>query len=314
MTQQAFSLEFPLSTKALPHISFLGFLFGSTLVASRFSVGQFHPTTYIGLRLTMAGLCHAVIYVTVNGRYKWPTNCQLWTHGAIVGVLGTAVPMTLIVSSLQYLSSGIASIMITTGPAVTVIMAHFWLSDESLTKRKSAGVLLALTGTMLLAARGESGIAGVGRANMIGYVMIITAVILASGMTIYIRKYMNQYEPFDVASIRMFVASIVVMPLSILFVGFDMHTVNSNGIWALIYAALIGTFGGLLLSVHNIKRFGATAAAMTAYIIPIVAGIGGVLLLDEQITLYMILGMALIIAGIAILNHRAIPPTGVFRI
>ncbi|MCP5099577.1 MAG: DMT family transporter [Chloroflexi bacterium] len=296
-----------MTAQALPYISFLGLLFGSTLVASRFSVGQFHPTTYIGLRLTIAGLSHVFIYMLVNQRYKWPTNRRLWLHGTIVGVMGTAVPMTFIVSSLQYLSSGIASILITTGPAITVIMAHLWLPDESLTKRKGAGVILALGGTMLLAARGESGIAGSGRANMIGYVMIITAVIFASAMTIYIRKYMRQYESFDVASIRMFVATLVVMPLSILFVGFDMQSVDSQGVMALVYAALIGTFGGLLLSVYNIKRFGATAAAMTAYVIPIVAGIGGVFFLDEQITLFMFIGMALIVAGIATINQRRQP-------
>jgi len=290
--------------EALPYITFLGFLFGSTLIASRFSVGQFEPTTYIGLRLSLAGLGHVLLYTFANRRYKWPKDKKLWLHAGLLGVLGTAVPMTGIVTSLQFLSSGVASILITTGPAITVLMAHFLLPDESLTLRKSIGVMLALSGTVLLAASGESGLADAAHAPTFGYVLIIAAIVIASFSTIYIRKYMQGYNSFDVSSIRMFTAAAAVIPLSIVLIGFDLSAVTDQGYLALGYAAFIGTFGGMILSVYNIKRFGASAAAMTAYVIPIVAGIGGVLFLGEKVTAVMFIGMAIIIAGIAILNQK----------
>jgi drug/metabolite transporter (DMT)-like permease len=296
-------LEYSVTIEALPYITFLGFLFGSTLIASRFSVGQFEPTTYIGLRLSLAGLGHVLFYTFLNRRYKWPTDKKLWQRAGLLGVIGTAVPMTGIVTSLQYLSSGVASILITTGPAITVLMAHFLLEDESLTVRKSIGVTLALGGTSLLALSGESGLAD-STGTPIGYLLIITAIVVASYSSIYIRKYMGEYKSFDVSSIRMFTAAATVIPLSILIIGFDLSSVTGQGYFALGYAALIGTFGGMILSVYNIKRFGATASAMTAYVIPIVAGIGGVLFLGEQITAVMLIGMAIIIAGIAILNQK----------
>lgn len=293
-----------MTIEALPYITFLGFLFGSTLIASRFSVGQFEPTTYIGLRLSLAGLGHVLLYTFVNRRYKWPRDKKLWLHAGLLGVLGTAVPMTGIVTSLQYLSSGVASILITTGPAITVLMAHFLLPDESLTLRKSIGVMLALGGTSMLAVSGESGLADASQAPTFGYVLIIGAIVIASFSTIYIRKYMQGYNSFDVSSIRMFTAAATVIPLSLVLIGFDLSAVTNQGYMALVYAAFIGTFGGMILSVYNIKRFGATASAMTAYVIPIVAGIGGVLFLGERITAVMLIGMAIIIAGIAILNQK----------
>ena len=61
----------------------------------------------------------------------------------------------------------------------------------------------------------------------------------------------------------------------------------------------------MMLSFYNIKRFGATAAAMTSYVMPIVTGIGGWLLLDEQITLGMLVGVVLIISGIALINRKS---------
>ena len=57
-----------MTTQALPFIVLLGFFYGSTLVASRFSVGQFEPLTYIGLRVTMASIAHVAIYLAVRKR------------------------------------------------------------------------------------------------------------------------------------------------------------------------------------------------------------------------------------------------------
>ncbi len=293
-----------MTAQALPYISFLGFLFGSTLVASRFSVGQFQPTTYIGLRLTMAGLGHIAFYTLVSRRYRWPTDRRLWLRASILGVLGTAVPMTSIVTALQYLSSGLAAIFITTSPAITVLLAHFFLSDEALNRRKVFGVALALTGTIVLASSGESGLADVGKANPLGYILMLLAMTMGGASSVYIRKYLSDYNAFDVASIRMVVAAVVVMPLSALIIGFDLHSVTPSGYMALLYAALVGTFAGLLLAVYNVKRFGATAAAMTGYIVPIFAGLGGVLLLDEQITAVMLVGVVLIVSGIVIINRN----------
>ena len=292
-----------MATQALPYITFVGFLFGSTLIASRFSVGQYAPSTYIGLRLVIASLAHLLLYLLLRGRYRWPTDRRLWKHAIILGILGTALPMLAIVSALQYLSSGIAAITLTTGPAMTVILAHFFLNDEPLTRIKGFGVILAFIGTFVLAVSGESGIPTIGQANPVGYILILFAMFMGSVSAIYIRKYLHEYQPYDIASIRMFAAAIFVMPLSLLLIGFDMSQVNQAGYFALIYAGLVGTFGGMLMMVYNISRFGATASAMTAYIIPLVAGIGGVLFLDEQITAVMVVGMIFIIGGVAIINR-----------
>ncbi|RME78812.1 MAG: DMT family transporter [Chloroflexi bacterium] len=290
-----------MSTAAVPYILLLGFLFGSTLIASRFSVGQFHPTTYIWLRMALASLGHAGVYLL--GHRQWPADPQLWRRAALLGVLGTAIPMTSIVTSLQYQSAGLTSILLTAGPAVTVVMAHFFLPDEPLSGRKSAGVILALGGGVLLALRGESGLPDVTRASPVGYGLVLLAILTSSGMTIYARKYMQSYNAFDVASVRMLAATLTVAPLSLVWVGFDLSRVTGVGYFALGYAALVGTFLGMLVAFYNIKRFGATAAAMALYIIPAVAGIGGVLVLGETITLWMLAGLALIAGGIWLINR-----------
>ena len=298
------SLEFALPLQAIPYVILLGFFFGSTLVVSRFSVGQFEPSTYIGLRLLIAGVAHLLVYLFLSRRFPLPKDRTVWKHAIFLGVFGTAIPMTCIVTSLQYLSSGVSSTLLTLGPAVIVIMAHFILPDESLTRRKIIGVTIAFAGALFLALSGETGLSGEEVVNPLGYILIFTAIFISNGMTVYSRKYMKDFDAYDVASIRMWAAALVVLPLSILMIGVNFEAVTTIGYVGLLYAALIGTFAGLLLAFYNIKRFGATASAMTAYVIPVVAGIGGVLFLDEQITAVMLIGMVLIIIGIAILQSK----------
>jgi drug/metabolite transporter (DMT)-like permease len=158
-----------------------------------------------------------------------------------------------------------------------------------------------------MAARGESGLADVGRANPWGYGLVVVALVIGNGMTIYTRKFMRQFDAFDVASIRMLVTAIVVMPFAILFTGIDLEVIDMPGVLTLVYGALVGNFGGMYLAYRNLTRFGVTVTSMTDYVIPIVAGLGGVLVLGEQITLGMIVGMVLIILGIAFINwHRRV--------
>jgi drug/metabolite transporter (DMT)-like permease len=218
--------------------------------------------------------------------------------------MGTAIPMNLFVAALMYQSSGITAILNTLSPAIIVVMAHFSLPEEPLTKRKSVGVVLALSGALLLMLLGESGLPDINQASPMGYILTFTAMICASTSVVYARKFMADLDSLQVTSARVFIAALVTMPLSVLFVGFDLSHVNQQGLFALGWAAFAGAFVAMLISFYNIKRFGATAAAMTAYVIPVVASIGGLLLLDEQITLGMVAGMALIVAGIAIINQR----------
>lgn len=290
--------------KAIPYIVLLGCLFGVTLVVSRYSVGQFGPITYIGLRLTLVSVGFAVAYSLPIVNRGWPQGGELWRRSIVMGVLGTAIPMTGIVSSLQYLSSGLTSIMITVNPAITVLMAHFFLDDEPLTRRKAAGVLFAIGGAVLLIVLGESGLPNVGQANPVGYLLVLGGMFFGSIMTIYTRKYMQCYQALDVTAIRMFAGALVLIPISLLVEGFDVGSVDYGGVLGLLFAAFVGTFLGFWLSFYNIQRFGATASVMTSYIVPIVTCLIGVLFLEEHLTWGMFAAIGFIILGVWLINSK----------
>lgn len=292
-----------MNSQALPFILLQGFLWGTSLLASRYGVAQFHPTVFAGLRQLLASGAYLVVYLVSGGRRRLPRDARLWRYAALLGVIGTAVPMVCIVSSMQYQSATVTSILLTAGPVITIVMAHFSLSDETLNRRKASGVVVALGGALLLAVRGESGLAEVGRADPTGYVLVLLAMLSAGAASIYARRFMREMDTLDVASVRMFSAAALVAPLGVLSAGIDFQAADAQGFLALGYSAIIGTFVAMGLSFYIVQRFGATAQATSLYVTPVVAGLGGVLFLDEQITAGMLAGLGLVAAGLALIQQ-----------
>ena len=293
-----------MNIRAFLTVLLAGFFFGSSLIASRFGVGQFNAFVFVGLRFTIAGVCFLSVYLLFQRRHPWPKDTRLWLQAATMGLIGTGIPTAAIVGSLLFQSSGVTSILVTTGPALTVVLAHFFLPGEVLTWRKVFGVLLALSGALLVTIRGETGLPDVTEANPLGYGLVVLALLCFSGMTIYTRKYMRTYDSFDVTSIQVFASALVIMPLVTVFIGLDFTNVTWLGYTALAYAGIVSTFFGFILFFAIVRNYGATTAAMTNYVVPVAASLGGILLLNEQFTVGMLAGMGLTLIGIALINYR----------
>jgi drug/metabolite transporter (DMT)-like permease len=289
------------NVKALPYIILLGFLFGSNMVAARFSLGQFDPNTFNSLRLIIVTFCFVLIYA-VSPKKRWPRDRKLWLNAGLWGIIGLAIPMTAFITSLKYLSSGVASLLVTLNAPATVLMAQVFLADEKLTKRKVIGILIAFAGAALILIRGESGLAEFVRADWRGYALVGVGVLTAAGGLIYARRFLQGGDNIDVVAIRMVVSALVIIPFTYLMGGFDMSNVQTSGILVLIYAAIIATLLTFLLEFYIVDHFGASSASQSSYVIPVVATTLGVLLLGEQVTATIILGMIAIFIGLRFLN------------
>ncbi len=281
-------------------------MFGSTLIASRFSTGQFATPTYIATRLVIASLFFVCIYL-VSPTRTWPTDPKLWFHGALLGIIATAITMNFIVGALNFLSSGLTSLLLTLNPAFVVIAAQLFLPDERLNVRQVLGVICAMSGALVMAWRGETGLALSSGNALLGYGMVIAALLIGAWQNIHIRKYVRHFDAFQVASVRMWFAAITGIIISWTLVGFDFSRVELSGYAALLYASVAGTFLGIMISLYNTQRFGATTSAMTSYIIPIITTVGGILILDETFTPVMGVGMLLIFTGLVLVQAKKQP-------
>ena len=290
-------------TKAFPFIGLLSLFWGTNIVASRYGVDEFDPYLFIALRLFIATFFFILIFFLQ--RRIWPTDLQVWRHAAFSGVIGVSIPMTLFILSLQYQSSGVASIFVTTGPAMLVIAAHFFLPDEKMTHNKAMGVALALSGSLFLALRGENGLADVGGASPLGFILIIIGLSFDAANAIFVRRRMRQMDPIAVTGIRLSIGALITIIVALLLSDGSWAGISAAGYFSLAYAALIGALAGQFLAFYITRRFGATAFSLTSYLIPVVATTFGVLLLGEIVTWGMLVGVLLIGGGIYLINRPA---------
>lgn len=289
-------------TKAFPYIALLSLFWGTNIVASRFGISEFDPYLFIALRLSIATAAFALV-LFLSGR-GFPRDGRVWRLATISGILGVSVPMTTFILSLQYQSSGVASIFVTLSPALIVVAAHFVLPDEKMGRNKLTGLVLALAGSLFLALRGESGLADVGRANPLGFILIMIGLTSETINAMFVRLRMKELDPMGVTGIRLLVGAVIVTIVALLVGEFSLEAITPAGYFSLAYAALIGALAGQFMAFYIMRNFGATAFSLTAYLIPMVAIIFGVLLLGEIVTWAMFVGVVLIGGGIYLINRR----------
>lgn len=288
-------------TKAFPYVGLLGFFWGSNLVAARFGTGEFSPFFFIALRLIIATVCFLPFMVT--GGRTFPTHRETWRLAIISGILGVAIPMSVFILALQYMSSGLVSIFVTAAPAFIAVAAHFFLPDERLSGAKWGGVALALLGSVFLVGLGESGLANVGRVDPRGPLLIVFGLMGDAANTVFVRRNMRDQDTYQVTGIRLFTAAVILIMLTLGFETVSFEGVTGWGVFSLLYAALVGAIAGQFMAFYIMREFGAISFSMVAFVIPIVATILGVFILEEVVTWAMGIGVVLIAAGIWVLNR-----------
>jgi drug/metabolite transporter (DMT)-like permease len=296
-----------LAHSPFPSVFLTGVLLGSTLVVTRFSLGQFETQTYVALRLAGGALAFLIGYLIFRLR-PWPRDPGLWLRAGIYGLIGTALTMTGFTQSLRYQSSGVTSLLTTLSPVETALLAHFFLKGESLTRQRLFGGVLAFAGAGLLLLRGESGLADLAQADWRGYAWALMGITSNSIGLVYARRWLRTEDPFVVTSIRIITGALAIGLLTALTVGYDLGAVRPSGLLAVLYAAIAGTFMAFLFYLTIVQRFSATIASQTEYVVPLIATGLGVIFLGEQVTLTMLAGMLIIFAGLAIFDRAGRKP------
>jgi drug/metabolite transporter (DMT)-like permease len=77
-----------------------------------------------------------------------------------------------------------------------------------------------------------------------------------------------------------------------------------EAILAVVWLGLLGSGLAYLCYFRILQHWGATRTSTVAYLLPVVGIVLGALVLEEQVTWSTILGTALIIGGIALVNSR----------
>lgn len=231
-----------------------------------------------------------------------------WKRGAAIGFLRVGIAPVLFIASLQYISAGFEGLVITLIPLVTSVMAHFVL-DERLVARQVAGLLLGLAGTSMLILSGESGIAEGGNA-VLGGSLALGGVAFGSASGILQRRYAPHHDTRDLA-IPMFVAGAgLVLVAGTVTSGIDPSSVPQGGWLVLIGLGLGSTLLPFVATLFASRYVSAARVALVGYLAPLISLVAGVVLLDEVLSPFILVGGSITLLGVVIAGTaRSSQPT-----
>jgi drug/metabolite transporter (DMT)-like permease len=282
----------------------LGLLSGLSIVFLRLGVIEIPALALVTLRLGVASAAFAVAVIAF--RRPLPRAMHVWRDIAVVAVTITIVPIVAFTMALQFISSAVASILIALAPALTALMAHFWLPDERLTLVRAAGLAAAFGGVVLLILTGTTGLA---RSEVLldvrGFLLVLIAALAVAITGLYSRQRLQNVDVLIVTAGQTVLGLAVVLPLALTFSPVELHAISWRGWLAVGWSGLLDSFAGFFLFMYMIQRFGPSLATLPWYVTPMVSAGLGALLLGEQITLPLVAGSALILSGAYLASGRA---------
>ncbi len=227
-------------------------------------------------------------------------DAQAWLRGSAIGVLRIGIAPMLFIGSLNYISAGFESLVITLVPVVTAVLARLFLS-ETLRRAQVGGLMLGLAGTLIIVLSGDSGLAEGGNA-LAGASLAFGGVVAASLSGVISRHFAPMHDTAELA-IPMFVSGLLLVGL----VGAAVGGVSPSSVppdyWPLLIAlGLVATLLPFVATLYAIKHVSATVVALTGYLAPLVGLLGGVVILGELVTPAIAVGGLLTLAGVVVVG------------
>lgn len=221
-----------------------------------------------------------------------------WRVGAALSVLAILLPYQTRNLALDNASAGFVALVSALIPLGTAVVAHFMLSNERLKAPILVGLMLGLGGVAVLLLGGDSGIAEGGNPPVAG-LFALASVVSVSFAAVYAKRYAGQYSVLAVTGVQLALGGLGLALIALIFEGIP-DGMSPNGVMSVAYVGLMGNLVPLALYFLLIRYVTVTYSAITAYIVPFVAVLGGVLVLDEQIQPGIVVGGILVLLGVVV--------------
>jgi len=274
----------------------LGFFWGSSYLFIKLAVGSFGTFTLVAVRLLFgAGLLWTVV---VLSRVELPRQPRMYGHLAVMATINIAIPFALITWAERSVDSSIAAILTAAVPLFVILLAPFFLPDEPIRVNGLAGLVVGFVGVIILAGRDLSGSGG----ELLGAVALIGAALSYACGAIYARRNVRGLRPMVPAVFQVSFAFVIMTTLAFLFEHPLASTPDATAIFSIVWLGLLGSGLAYLCFFRLLGPWGATRLTMVSYVIPVVGIVLGFTILQETIDGRVVLGTALILAGIGLVN------------
>jgi drug/metabolite transporter (DMT)-like permease len=251
-----------------------GYLFG---VASRMLLG--------------ALVCLSL--VSLLGRRLPRSRGALLTY--LAAGLGLWGAMTSVYWSVQFIASGLISVLFGLSPLVTGLMAALWLGERALTPARLGGLGLGLAGLAIVFAQALRESEGTG----LGIAAVLLSVLIHSASAVWIKRIGAGVPALETTTGALLVA----LPLFLL--GWVMQDgqfpahLDPRTLWSILYLAVCGSALGFILYYYVLHRVEASRVALITFVTPVIALFLGRFLNGEVIGPKELVGTTAILAGLA---------------
>jgi putative membrane protein PagO len=273
-------------------------IWGSTWIMIKLGLQGAPPMTAVAVRFIIAALL--TFFILAVRKVSIPRSRNFLILSLFLSIFHLALPYALVYWGAQHISSGLTAVLYSTMPINVALLARLVIGDP-LTPRKIAGTLVGFGGVWVIF---SDSVSFGGEKAVQGMIACLVSAFLASLSTVVVKKYATRYDPFVTLAIPFAGAALLLMAFAIPVERSNPFDFDSLTWFTIVYLAALGSLSAFGLYFWIIKRIDVTVLSYQTFIIPVLAIMIGWIFLKETVTIRVVAGASLIIAGIALATLR----------
>ena len=282
-----------MTTRDLLSLVLLGVLWGASFLFIRVAVPVLGPFPLVEARVALAALA-LLLYGVAVGRLP-----RLRAHRGrflVLGLVNSAIPFSLIAFAEIELTASLAAILNSTTVLFTAVVSALW-TGEALTAGKLFGVVLGVMGVAVLV--GWDPVPLTASVLLSVGAMLLASLSYALGAT-YAKRAFGDLPPTTMA-VGQQAGAVAILLIPAAFTLPERSVPVVVGL-AILGLALLSTAVAYLLYFRLIENVGPTSTVTVTFLVPVFGLLFGVVLLDEPFGVGTILGLAIILLGVALVT------------
>ncbi len=279
-------------------LGLLALFWGSSYLFIKVALESLPPLTLIAMRVSIAA---ALLYAVARWRgHRLPADLSVWRQFSVQCFFLCLGGWAVLAWGQQFIDSGLAGILNSTSPIFVFFITALWTRHEAMGGLRLTGAILGLAGVVLII--GADALQGLGQ-EVAGQLAVLLSAVLYAGSAIYGKRFAALPSTIT-ASGTLICASIVLIPLSLIIDKPWTLQPTATSLGAALALSVISSCLALLLYFRLIGTLGSMGVASQAYLRVGVSVILGVLVLGEQVSWSVALGLVTVVAGVFAINAR----------
>jgi drug/metabolite transporter (DMT)-like permease len=249
-------------------------------------------------RVFIGAVALTILLFTVGLRF--PAPGKIWGQFLALGIMGNALPFFLITSGQRGIDSGLAGILMAIMPLATLLLAHYFVDGERMTKRTAVGFVAGFAGIVVLMGPGALQRLGGDRSDVEHQVAVLAGA-LCYAINVVLARRLPPTHVLVVSSASLVAASFVMLTtLALQGYGLAAMLPTPRSLPSVLWLGFMSTAAATLLYFRIIVSAGATFLSLINYLIPVIAVVAGTMVLGERLDASALLALALILGGVTL--------------